>query len=142
MVGAAVAEGQHHGKCLCGAVTYRAEGLADIWYCHCRQCRSLTGHYMAACRTERARLTVSGEVVWALHSGASEHGRCAHCGSLLFWSNPRSAKVSVLPGSLDNTDGIAVCGHIYVSEKGDYYEIGDGLPQFSVMPDASEAGIQ
>jgi hypothetical protein len=120
----------HTGKCLCGAVNFRAEDLADIWYCHCAQCRVLTGHYLAACRTTTDKLTVSGEVVWAHHSGKSEHGRCTLCGSLLFWATKGSQYVSVLPGALENTDGIAVRGHIYVTEKGDYYEITDGLPQF------------
>lgn len=125
--------------CLCGAVTYRATGLADIWYCHCRQCRRLTGNFLPACRTTREQLTVSGEVVWALHSGQSEHGRCAACGSLLFWATKGSGHISVLPGSLENTDGISVGGHIFVAEKGDYYEITDGLPQFARYP---ERGLQ
>jgi hypothetical protein len=130
---------EHTGRCLCGAVTYRAQGLADIWYCHCRQCRRLTGHYLPACRTTHAQLAVSGEVVWALHSGKSEHGRCAACGSLLFWATRGSEYVSVLPGALENTDGIVVRGHIFVAEKGDYYEITDGLPQFARYP---ERGLQ
>jgi hypothetical protein len=131
---AAVAEHIHSGKCLCGAVTYRAAGLADIWYCHCTQCRALSGHYLAACRTEKEKLEVSGEIVWAPHSGSSEHARCAACGSLLFWRNNSTRFVSVLPGSLEHAGGIAERGHIYVAEKGDYYAIADGLPQFDHWP--------
>ena len=134
-----MAEQVHHGKCLCGAVTYRAAGLADIWYCHCTQCRSLTGHYIAACRTELERLSVAGEIVWAHHSGSSEHARCASCGSLLFWTNRTTNFVSVLPGSLERTDGIDVRGHMYVSEKGSYYEVTDGLPQFARYPEQGVA---
>lgn len=130
---------EHTGKCLCGAVIFRAAALADIWYCHCRQCRRLTGHYMAACRTTREHLAISGEVTWAPHSGNSEHGRCAACGSLLFWAAKGSGTISVLPGSLENSDGIAVGGHIFVAEKGDYYEITDGLAQFARYP---EQGLQ
>jgi len=129
----AVAE-QHTGKCLCGAVSYCAEGLADIWYCHCRQCRALSGHYLAACRTETGKLEISGEVVWAHHSGTSEHARCVVCGSLLFWATKGSGHVSVLPGSLDSAEGITERGHIFLAEKGDYYEIADGLPQFDRFP--------
>jgi hypothetical protein len=132
---AAVAENVHSGKCLCGAVTYRAQGLADIWYCHCTQCRALSGHYLAACRTAQASLTVQGEVVWAPHSGTSEHARCAQCGSLLFWTNRQSDFISVLPGSLNSAEGIEERGHIYLSEKGSYYEVNDGLPQFERYPD-------
>jgi hypothetical protein len=51
--GVAVADA-HTGRCLCEAVTYRAEGLADIWYCHCTQCRALSGRYLAACRNSIA----------------------------------------------------------------------------------------
>lgn len=125
----------HTGKCLCGAVTYRAEGLADIWYCHCTQCRALSGHYLAACRTRTDRIEISGEVVWAHHSGQSEHARCARCGSLLFWANRGTEYTSVLPGSLDSSTGIAERGHIYLAEKGSYYEIADGLPQYQRYPD-------
>lgn len=131
---AAVAD-VHTGKCLCGAVTYRAAGLADIWYCHCTQCRALSGHYLAACRTKSDLLEVSGEVVWAHHSGNSEHARCAQCGSLLFWANRSTEYTSVLPGSLDSSAGIAERGHIYLAEKGGYYAITDGLPQYSRYPD-------
>jgi hypothetical protein len=130
-----VGESLHHGKCLCGAVSYRARGLADIWYCHCTQCRSLTGHYLAACRTTQDRLSITGEVVWAPHSGSSEYARCALCGSLLFWANRNTDTISVLPGSLESSDGIAERGHIYLCEKGSYYEISDGLPQFDRYPD-------
>jgi hypothetical protein len=131
---AAVGERLHHGQCLCGAVTYRAAGLADVWYCHCTQCRALTGHYLAACRTDRDKLNITGEVVWAPHSGTSDHGRCAKCGSLLFWSNRQSEHISILPGSLSSSKGIGILGHLYVSEKGDYYDITDGLPQYATWP--------
>ena len=125
----------HSGKCLCGAVAYRATGLANIWYCHCAQCRALTGHYLAACRTARDRLEIVGEVVWAPHSGTSEHGRCGRCGSLLFWANRTNRNICVLPGSLDSAEDIVERGHVFVSEKGDYYTVNDGLPQFDRYPD-------
>jgi hypothetical protein len=133
-VGAAVTD-QHTGRCLCGAVTYRARGLADIWYCHCRQCRALSGHYLAACRTRTEQIEIEGEVVWAPHSGSSDHGRCAACGSLLFWATRGSGHISVLPGSLDSAEGIVERGHIYLAEKGSYYAITDGLPQYDRYPE-------
>ncbi|WP_309753472.1 GFA family protein [Novosphingobium sp.] len=125
---------QHTGQCQCGAVTYRAEGLRDIWFCHCRQCRSLTGHYMAACRTERERIDVTGEVRWTAVSQRASHGFCASCSAPLFWSNSELPTLSVLAGSLDSTTGLSADGHLYVAEKGDYYSIDDGLPQFAGRP--------
>jgi hypothetical protein len=32
-------------------------------------------------------------------------------------------------GAFDGPTGVSLERHIFVSEKGDYYEIGDGLPQ-------------
>lgn len=124
----------HSGSCLCGAVTYHAEGLRDIWLCHCVQCRKVTGHYLAACRTERERLEVTGDVTWSSHSGTSQLGRCARCGCPVLWQQPGSPTISVLAGSLDSAEGIAAVGHAFVGEKGDYYAIGDGLPQFTATP--------
>lgn len=133
--GAGVAElAGHSGQCLCGAVSYRAQGLRDVWFCHCTQCRKVTGHYLAACRTERERFDVVGEVSWSGHSGMSQLGRCARCGSPLFWQQPGSSTMSVLAGSLDQGPGLTPLGHAFVGEKGDYYAIADGLPQFTGTP--------
>jgi hypothetical protein len=134
---AAVTDHIHSGKCLCGAVTYRAANLQDIWYCHCNQCRRLTGHFLAACRTERKHVSIEGDVTWAPHSGTAEHGRCTQCGSLLFWSNTTSPLLNVLPGSLDDSSGLGLLGHLYVSEKGTYYTIDDALPQYAKRPQPS-----
>lgn len=125
----------HTGQCLCGAVTYRARGLADIWYCHCRQCRYVTGHYLPACRALRSDVEIHGEVDWSVHSGQAQLGRCASCAAPLFWSNPARDHLSVIPGSLDHSRGIAVRGHIFTAEMGDYYTITDGLPQYPRWPE-------
>lgn len=123
------------GACLCGAVSYRAEGLRDIWFCHCTQCRKATGHYMAACRTEKNRLHVDGAIVWSHHSGVSQIARCCECGSPLFWEQPDSPTISVIAGSLDDTTGLATPGHIFLAEKGHYYAVADSLPQWAGVPD-------
>ncbi len=123
------------GQCLCGSVTYRAEGLRDIWFCHCRQCRRVMGHFMAACRTQKGAVNAQGDIRWSRHSGESEIGRCAHCGSPLFWRQPESQTMSVLAGSLDDTNGLAVPGHMFTAEKGGYYAIADGLPQWARQPE-------
>lgn len=125
----------HTGRCLCGAVTYRTEGLRDIWFCHCRQCRAVSGHFVAACRTEKAALTATGDIRWSPHSGTSELGRCAVCGAPLFWRQPASPTISVLAGSLDDTHGLETRGHIFVAEKGDYYTIDDCLPKWPGLPE-------
>ena len=131
---AAAVDDVRTGRCLCGAVRYRALHLRDIWFCHCRQCRYVTGHYLAACRTEKDKLEWRGELAWSAHSGTSEIARCAGCGTPLFWRQPDGDTVSVMAGSLDDTEGLAVPGHIFTGEKGAYYAIADGLPQHVAQP--------
>jgi len=125
----------HKGRCFCGAVHYEARGVIDIWYCHCTQCRSLTGHYMAAACAERQSFNVDGDIRWVAVSDKSKHGFCAQCCSPLFWSKAGSDLISIVAGSLHDTTGIEVKGHIFVSEKGGYYDITDGLPQYERYPE-------
>ena len=124
----------HTGQCYCGAVKFRAKDLSDIWYCHCTQCQHLTGLYIAAAGAKRENLTIEGDVNWLPISDTSKSGHCASCGSYMFWDMEGRDTVSLTAGNIDDTTGIEVKGHIYVSEKGDYYEITDGLPQYGTYP--------
>ncbi|MDX8451561.1 hypothetical protein RFM98_02200 [Mesorhizobium sp. VK9D] len=49
---------------------------------------------------------------------------------VLFWKPHQDAYVSVLAGSFDEPTGLQGQSHIFVGDKGDYYSIEDGLPQF------------
>ena len=129
-----VADKPYTGSCLCGAVSYRAVGLSDIWYCHCNQCQKLTGLYIAAAGVQRDNLEIEGDVNWLPISDKSQSGHCKSCGSYMFWNSHSFDTISILAGSIDETEGLSVKGHIYTSEKADYYEITDGLPQYDIYP--------
>lgn len=133
-VAVVVADKSYTGSCLCGAVSYRAVGLSDVWYCHCKQCQKLTGHFIAAAGVKRESLEISGEVNWLPISERSNSGHCKSCGSYMFWDCHSFDTVSILAGSIVDTQGLEVKGHIFTSEKGDYYEITDGLPQYDTYP--------
>ncbi|WP_373089942.1 GFA family protein [Sneathiella sp.] len=132
---------EHHGGCLCGAVTYTVRGaLRDVMFCHCRQCQKTSGHYFAATSAPRANLTLTGErgLKWYRSSDWAERGFCGNCGSSLFWRMNDSDSISILAGSLDGKTGLATGSHIFVADKKDYYEITDGLPQYDSYPGAPE----
>ena len=61
--------------------------------------------------------------------GEVRRGFCSRCGSWLFWEPLLRDWTSVALGSLDGPTGLALERHIFVAHKGDYYTIGDGLPQ-------------
>jgi hypothetical protein len=120
------------GRCNCGAVTFVAVGpFRPAKACHCKTCRRQSGHYIAATQVDRAGLTVSGEgmLTWFAATDHARRGFCRICGAHLFWQPASSERVSIFMGCLDEPTGLQLADHIFVGEKGDYYEITDGPPQ-------------
>ena len=116
------------GRCLCGAVTFTGRWGGDpLRACHCSQCRRWSGHVWAAAQT--VDLAIQGQVKWFRSSAEAERGFCPDCGSSLFWRRQGHGGIEVAPGAVDNPTGLRMAGHIYVADRGDYYDIADGLPQ-------------
>ncbi len=117
------------GSCLCGAVRYRVSGpLRPVIACHCRQCRKTSGHHVAATSAAREDIDIKGDLRWYRSSPTARRGFCPTCGSNLFWDGP-GENLSIFAGTLDGPSGLAIAGHIYCADKGDYYEICDGAPR-------------
>jgi len=122
----------HTGSCLCGAVRFEVAGaLHPPDACHCRQCRRQSGHVWASTDVPREAVTVTGEdaVRWYQSSERVRRGFCGTCGSVLFWDAAGRAKIAIAMGAFDAPTDTRLALHIFTAEKGDYYEIGDGLPQ-------------
>jgi len=123
-----------HGRCLCGNVHYTIRGDAGgVSFCHCSVCRRQTGHHYASINVKREQIEIRGEeaVTWYQSSESSYRGFCGRCGSVLFWRSDVWPGIAVMAGSLDTPTGLKGQAHIFVADKGDYYEIEDGLPQFA-----------
>ena len=132
-----MAEQIHRGRCACGAVTYEVNGpLRAVSICHCETCRRQAGHQVAATNAALDALTIDGEENLGAWQSTPEAVRrfCRNCGSPLFWQRVGGSTVSILAGTLDRPTGLSVSHHIFVAEKGDYYEISDGLPQHERRP--------
>ncbi len=122
----------HTGGCLCGAVRYEARGpLADVTACHCGQCRRQSGHLYATTSIAAEHFTLIEDrgLKWYRASATARRGFCGECGSTLFWESDAGDSTAILAGSLDAPTGLKLARHIFVDDKGDYYEITDGLPQ-------------
>lgn len=125
---------EHSGHCLCGAVRFRTSGkLRDVIACHCSQCRRQTGHFYAATNVQDSGLSVEGgeNVTWYRASDTARRGFCRTCGSALFWKGDGSDYTSIMAGTFDQPTGLRIGVHIFCADKGDYYEIDDGVPQFA-----------
>ncbi|MEX3007070.1 GFA family protein [Hoeflea sp. TYP-13] len=125
----------HKGSCLCGKVTFEVTGdLPRPSACHCSQCRKHSGHFEASTDLPRASVTVYGSenVTWYHSSEKVRRGFCSICGSSLFWDPVDQDKhdwTAIAMGAFDTPTGTRLEKHIFVADKGDYYEIADGLPQ-------------
>lgn len=127
----------HAGSCLCGAVRFTVAGeLKAPDACHCVQCRKSSGHYGVSTDVAKDKLAIEGaeHVTWYQSSAKVRRGFCAVCGSPLFFDPPGKDWIGVCMGAFDGATGTHTELHIFVAEKGDYYEIGDGLPQFARIP--------
>ena len=125
----------HRGSCLCGAVTFEVQGeLPPPDACHCTKCRKHSGHFFVSTDVPRSALTIVGEthLTWYASSEKVRRGFCATCGSSLFFDpvdQARHAWIGVAMGAFDGATGTKVHVHVFTGDKGDYYDICDGLPQ-------------
>jgi len=121
------------GSCLCSAVRFRLTGpLRPVIGCHCTQCRKQTGHYMPATGVQVTyfELVEDKGLKWYEASDIAKRGFCGDCGSTLFWQAHGSSYIAIAAGSIDGQTGLATEAHIYVADKGDYYDLDPALPQF------------
>ncbi|MBU1306547.1 MAG: GFA family protein [Alphaproteobacteria bacterium] len=122
----------HEGSCLCGAVRFTVEGaLPEASACHCSKCRKHTGHYEAGVDVPRSAVTITGDdkVSWFFSSEKVRRGFCSVCGSSLFFDPVHLDWIGLMLGSFDTPTQTRIGLHIFVADKGDYYEITDGMPQ-------------
>lgn len=122
----------HQGQCECGAVRFQVANLRDtVTACHCGQCRRMSGHYWASTNSEQKDYTFFGEegLTWYVSSDWAERGFCAKCGSSLFYRMKGESHMSVAAGCLDDASDLVMGRHIFVKDKGPYYELADDVPK-------------
>lgn len=123
---------EHPGGCLCGGVRYVVRGpLRPVIACHCTQCRRTSGHYTAFSSAGSGDLVLVSEhtLTWYRSSADAERGFCSRCGGNLFWRPTGGTTTSIAAGTLDPPTGLTLAEHIFVADQGDYYRLGDGVPQ-------------
>lgn len=122
----------HRGSCLCGAVRFEVDGeLPAPDACHCHNCRKHSGHYFASSDVPRDRVRIEGleAVSWYNSSPDVRRGFCSVCGASLFFDPPALDWIGIAMGAFDGPTETRLAVHIFVADKGDYYDIADGVPQ-------------
>lgn len=110
------------GRCLCGAVTLRAEtGEAVAHECHCTQCRRQSGHVWAYVNLPRSAVQLDGPIGTHAHTSAATRGFCTVCGSFLYWEKAGDDRIDISAGLLDSPTGLHLGEPSFPDDKGDYY---------------------
>lgn len=112
---------RYDGRCLCGAVRFRAEGRPKwVLWCHCESCRRHSGAPASVfvCFNDDAVTVTSGEIALYTSSPGVERGFCARCGSTLTCSNAKlPAETHYHIGAFERTSDLSPTGEIYPREK-------------------------
>ena len=118
------------GSCNCGGVTFSVLGSPQgVSMCHCGQCRKQSGGVWSSAYVEASGLEIAGDLRWYASSARAKRGFCPTCGAFLFWKHNDETTISFALGAIDGPTGLTLEKHIFVADKGDYYEIADGVPQ-------------
>lgn len=124
------------GHCLCGAVHIEiTDPQGPAIACHCTQCRRQSGNFVVSTYHPKEAVTLTGaeHLIWyhaTPEKPAIRRGFCGICGSNMVWES-EDGWISVNLGCLDGPTGMSTAYHIFCADKGDYYEITDGLPQYA-----------
>ena len=128
------------GSSLCGAVRYtvHTDLRPEVRPCHCTQCRKQSGHFASyVAIPDKTGLRIEGEenITWYRASETAKRGFCKVCGSHLIWAPEGLPGIDVSGGTLDRHPPLHIDHHIFVADKGDYYEINDPVPQHDTYPE-------
>ncbi len=128
------------GGCCCGRVQFEVkDAFATFFFCHCEQCRKLTGSAHAA-----NLFTAPENITW-LHG--QEHTRrydhptrffskvfCLDCGSALPYLSQRGNTLIVPAGSLNEEPTQPVNARIFCKEQTQWHKQGLEAPAFQDDP--------
>ena len=117
-----------NGCCECGGVSFTAKNVRDaVNICHCSQCRRSSGHLWGATRAEIEDIEFHSQdtLTWYASSDTARRGFCNHCGSRLFFHTNGTDSKGIAAGSIEGPNGLVFGQHIFVKDKGGYYDIPD-----------------
>jgi len=134
------------GSCLCGGVKYEVQTLASRFgfkfgLDHCSRCRKASGSAFMAelyCAPADFRWTAGESMVKIYEAPVRQtppgyrRAFCGLCGSAMPLVRPDL--VLIPAGSLDEDPGVRPDFNCFVGYKAPWFEITNGLPQFSKNP--------
>lgn len=120
------------GHCLCGAVTYAAEGIdTEVHGCHCGMCRRWGGTPAFAVRVDLVEFEGEDNVSRFESSAWAERGFCRRCGTHLFYRLKETGEYILWLGSFDDLTPFSLGMEIYIEEKPELYALAGDRPRLT-----------
>ncbi len=120
------------GSCLCGAVTYAAEGVEhDMHSCHCTMCRRWSGGSAMAAGVASVSFTGEEHIGRYDSSAWADRGFCRKCGTNLFYHLKPTDHYVMWMGTFDDQSEFRLVGEIYVEDKPDAYDFAGDHPRMT-----------
>jgi len=136
------------GSCLCGRVRFSISAeLEHFYFCHCEQCRKITGSAFAANILAKPApidwLTGAQKVRRFDYPGSRSFTKvfCSDCGSGLPFLNESGNTLFIPAGSLDQTPSISPEKNIFWADKAEWYEQGVSSPNCEGFPGHITIGL-
>ena len=120
------------GRCLCGAVTFKAIGVkTDHAVCHCSMCRRWAGSPLFAAHVEGVEF--DGEENLGLYTSSdwAERGFCRICGTNLFYRLREGGETHASVGAFDDQSDFKLVSEIFVDAKPGGYAFAGDLKQMT-----------
>jgi hypothetical protein len=120
------------GRCLCGAVTFTAEGVDQALHvCHCSMCRRWAGGPTFCMNVERVTFRGDEHIRSYESSAWAERGFCERCGSNLFYRLKEQNQYILNMGSFDDQTQFSVASEIFVDDKPPAYSMAGAHPRLT-----------
>ena len=121
------AEIEISGRCLCGAVSFKAQPDArHIGACHCKTCRQWgSGPFLEV--NCGANISFEGKEHIKCYSSSdwAERGFCGTCGTSLFYRVKETGLTLVAAGLVDDLEGFVMQLQVFTDERPPYYSFAE-----------------
>ena len=123
----------HTGGCRCGAVRFEAAAQPHhISYCHCVDCRKVSGAPVSAFVGFMAEeVAIRGDVLVTYQNGTVTRSFCGVCGTPIAYQDLRLAdSIYFTLGAMDAPEKYRPTLHAYVRQQLPFVHMPDGLPRY------------
>jgi len=106
------------GRCMCGAVTYKAEVSGAFSACHCKMCQQWASGLFMGVHTDGFEV-VQGEAEFTRFKSSAwaERAFCGKCGSNIYYHAVEHGHPSVALGTLDDMSGLSRGYEYYIDKE-------------------------